>query len=101
MKNTYAPVVSISSLRVLIAVAAAKELHCLTFDVSNAFLHGDLDEEIYMYIPEGFPQQEGKLCKLKKSLYGLKQAPLKWNQKLTEAFEKLGLEALKTERCIF
>lgn len=99
--DTYAPVVGTSSLRALIAIAAAKELDFVTFDVSSAFLYGDLDEDIYMYIPEGFKQIKGKICKLQKSLYGLKQAPLKWNQKFTNALKLLGLKPLITEKCIF
>lgn len=60
-------------------------------DVYNSFLQGDIDEEVYMEMPEGFRQPgETKECKLLKSLYGLKQASKQWNLKLTSALLATG-----------
>ena len=75
--DTYSPVTRITSIRMVLAIAALRNLEIHQMDVKTAFLNGDLDEEIYMEQPEGFvaPGQEKKVCKLVKSLYGLKQAP--------------------------
>ena len=75
--DTYSPVTRITSIRMLIAIAAINNLEIHQMDVKTAFLNGDLEEEIYMEQPEGFvaPGKEKKVCKLVKSLYGLKQAP--------------------------
>ena len=75
--DTFSPITSITSIRLLIAVVAIYDLKIHQMDVITAFLNGDLDEEIYMDQPEGFVEfgQESKVCKLTKSLYGLKQAP--------------------------
>jgi len=75
--DTYAPVASIATIRLLIAIAAIYKLVIHQMDVKIMFLNTELDEEIYMEQPKGFvmPGQEKKVCKLQKSLYGLKQAP--------------------------
>ncbi|RDX86836.1 hypothetical protein CR513_31779, partial [Mucuna pruriens] len=58
-----------------------------TFDVKNAFLHGDLEEEFYMEIPPGFysHSEKNKVCRLKKALYGLKQSPRAWFERFAQS----------------
>ncbi|KZV33478.1 hypothetical protein F511_38517 [Dorcoceras hygrometricum] len=75
--DTYSPVTRITSIRVILTIAALRNHSIHQMDVKTAFLNGDLEEEIYMEQPEGFsaPGQENKVCKLVKSLYGLKQEP--------------------------
>ena len=73
----FSPVVKMSSIRVILDLVDALDLECEQLDVKTDFLHGELEEEIYMEQPEGFIEKgkEGLVCRLKKSLYGLKQAP--------------------------
>ena len=75
--DTYSPVMRITSIRMLIAIAALHNLEIHQMDVKTTFLNGDLNEEIYMDQPEGFISlgQKKKVCRLVKSLYGLKKAP--------------------------
>ena len=82
--ETFAPVVKLTTIRTMLALAATHDLECEQMDVTTAFLNGDLDEDIYMQIPEGLrnAQNEGMVCKLQKSLYGLKQAPRQWYAKI-------------------
>jgi hypothetical protein len=75
--DTYSPVARLTTIRVLLSLAASHGLFVHQMDVKTTFLNGELEEEIYMDQPDGFiaKGQEGKVCKLLKSLYGLKQAP--------------------------
>ena len=75
--EVFSPVVKHSSIRILLALVAQFDLELAQLDVKTAFLHGDLDEEIYMSQPDGFkvPNKEYLACRLRKSLYGLKQSP--------------------------
>ena len=87
--ETFSPVAKQSTLRLLLTLAAAKDLEIRNIDIKTAFLNGELEEEIFMEMPPGY-QLDGKVWKLKKTLYGLKQAPRAWHKKLTEELHKLG-----------
>nr|KAJ0189849.1 hypothetical protein LSAT_V11C800451850 [Lactuca sativa] len=101
--DTYAPVARISTIRLLLALAAIHNLVIHQMDVKTAFLNGDLDEEIYMKQPEGFvmPGNEHKVCKLKKSLYGLKQAPKQWHQKFDDVVLSNGFALNQADKCVY
>ena len=84
--ETFALVAKMVTVRVFLAVAVARQWELHQMDVYNAFLHGDIQEEVYMKMPPGFQVTTPKeVCRLRKSLYGLKQAPRCWFAKLSEA----------------
>ncbi|GJY66167.1 zinc finger, CCHC-type containing protein [Tanacetum coccineum] len=101
--DTYAPVARITTIRLLLALAAIHNLVIHQMDVKTAFLNGDLDEEVYMKQPEGFvmPGNEHKVCKLVKSLYGLKQAPKQWHQKFDEVVLSSGFHLNQSDKCVY
>jgi hypothetical protein len=70
--QTFSHVENMDSIRLALAITVAKEWEVQQMDVKNAFLHGDLLEEIYMDQPQGFIHNSYLVCRLKKSLYGFK-----------------------------
>lgn len=100
--ETFAPVAKMVTMRIFLALAAAKRWELHQMDVHNAFLHGDLQEEVYMKMPPGFEVQRlGVVCKLQKSLYGLKQASRCWFAKLSTALKRYGFIQSYSDNSLF
>lgn len=83
--ETYSPVIKPITIRTVLPIAVSSGWAIKQVDVSNAFLHGFLNETVYMSQPAGFvyPQLPNAVCLLKKALYGLKQAPWAWFSRLS------------------
>jgi hypothetical protein len=88
----FSPVAKLTFVIFLLSIVVSFDLEVEQMDVKTPFLHGDLEEEIYMKKPEGFVVKGKKelACKLKKSLYGLKQSPRMWYQKFDTYILRLG-----------
>ena len=102
--ETFAPVVRFSSLRAILALAAAKDYEVHQMDVKTAFLNGDLDEVIYMHQPDGHRASGGEeqhVWQLQKSLYGLKQAGRAWNKTMDAALIDLGFRPAHSDSCVY
>lgn len=100
-EETLAPVAKMTCVRALIVVASFRNWKISQMDVKNAFLNGDLSEEVYMVPPPGVPHKSGEVCKLRKALYGLKQAPRAWFDKFSTTITSLGFQSSPYDSALF
>ena len=70
----------------MFGICAENKRKIKIYDVRTAFLHGTLNEELYMEIPDGTERRNEQVCKFKRSIYGLKQASRCWNKYITDIF---------------
>lgn len=99
--DTYAPVARHDTIRIFFAIVTMLSLQTLQFDVTTAFLNGDLEEEIYLDPPCGVRCPKGKVLRLHKSIYGLKQSPKCWRTKFVSILADLGLHPTNADPCLF
>src|SRR5579859_1496065 len=102
--DTYALVIKLASIRILLAIAAIHRLEIHQMDIVMAFLAGELEEEIYMEQPEGFKlgsKEDDLVCRLRKSIYSLKQAPRVWNQRIRCFLKSIGFDQTYSDPCVY
>jgi hypothetical protein len=99
--ETFAPVARLSTIRIMLALAAKYGLHIQQMDVQTAFLYGELEEECYMEQPPGFIEGTNLICRLRKSIYGLKQAPRVWYQVIDRFFHSIGFQRSLSDPALY
>ncbi|GJW73239.1 retrovirus-related pol polyprotein from transposon TNT 1-94 [Tanacetum coccineum] len=101
--HTFSPVVKASTVRIVLSLAVLHRWRLHQLDVKNAFLHGHLNETVYMEQPPGFidPQFPNHVCKLSKALYGLKQAPRAWFHRLSSFLLAHGFVCSRADTSLF
>lgn len=113
--ETFAPVAKMITVRTLLTVASAKGWPITQMDVTNAFLHGDLEEDVFMALPPAYTflknqhSSQGEqlsdkidlVCKLDKSLYGLKQAPRQWFTRFSQVVKAAGFQQSLADCSLF
>ncbi|KAG8480232.1 hypothetical protein CXB51_024818 [Gossypium anomalum] len=101
--DVFSPVVNHSSIRALLGNVAMHDLELEQLDVKTAFLHGELEEDIYMQQPEGFivSEKEDYICLLRKSLYGLKQSPRQWYKRFDSFMTSHDFKRSSLDSCVY
>ena len=100
--DTYAPVVKLSSVRILLAFANHFDLEIMSFDVTTAFLHARLPNEIFAKQIPGFPEPDSAtVLRLWVALYGLKQSSHEWYKLLSSTLSSLGLLRCEADHAVF
>lgn len=98
----FSPVAKTATVRTFLAIGASKQWQIHQVDVNNAYLHGHIEEEIYLQPPEGYHKAKaGKVCKQFKSLYGLKQAGRQWHKEISDKLLSFGFQISQGDHCLF
>ncbi|SDA00183.1 BZ3501_MvSof-1269-A2-R1_Chr2-2g04470 [Microbotryum saponariae] len=97
----FAPTAKFTSICALVAHAASRGHRIIQANVDKAYLHGVLEEEIYMRVPTGIKGYDGKCLRLHRSIYGLEQAGRVWNDTINATLANLGYRRLACDECIY
>ncbi|KAE8672566.1 G patch domain-containing protein TGH [Hibiscus syriacus] len=102
-QETFAPVAKLNTIRILLSVAVNMDWKLHQLDIKNAFLNGNLEEEVYIEVPPGLEGNVTKktMCKLNKSLYGLKQSPMAWFDRFAKAMTQNGFKQSQADHTLF
>ena len=101
--DTFAPVAKLHTVRVILSLATNLDWELWQMDVKNAFLQGELAEEVYMRPPPGLDNSitQGKVLRLRKAIYGLKQSPRAWYHKLSSTLKGRGFKRSESDHTLF
>ena len=101
--DTFAPVAKLHTIRILLSIAVNLEWDLWQMDVKNAFLQGELEDEVYMRPPPGLEDmvKPGNVLRLKKAIYGLKQSPRAWYHKLSTTLNGKGFVKSEADHTLF
>lgn len=99
--ESFAPVVKVSTVRIMLTIACIRNLKIRQYDVKSAYLNGTLKERVLMEQPPEFHNGKDEVCLLKKSIYGLPRSGHYWNNRLNEIMECTGLERMKEDPCVY
>uniref|UniRef100_A0A2N9F0Q4 Reverse transcriptase Ty1/copia-type domain-containing protein n=1 Tax=Fagus sylvatica TaxID=28930 RepID=A0A2N9F0Q4_FAGSY len=101
--ETYSPVIKPTTVRAVLSIAISTGWSIRQIDIQNAFLHGQLSEDVFMAQPPGYqhPSYPSHVCKLNKAIYGLKQAPRAWFSRLSSRLLQLGFHGSLSDMSLF
>lgn len=105
--DTFSPVVKLTTVKLILSLSAIHGFSLHQINISNAFLNGDLDEEIYMKLPPGYSDRKrdklppNAVCKFRKFFYGLKQASRQWFLKFSTTLKTLGFSQTSSDHTSF
>jgi hypothetical protein len=102
-EDTFSPVVKAATICLILSVVVFKGWNLRQLDVQNVFLHGVLEEEVYMRQPPGYENKDTSnyVCKFDTTIYGLKQAPRAWYSRLSSKLQLLGFSPSKSDTSLF
>ena len=98
--DTFAPVISYKTLRLLLTIAAVYDYEIKQIDVVTAFLNAPMNEEVYMELPDGYGS-DGNVVRLLRAIYGTKQAPHSWNDTVDKQMKACGFNRLRSDACVY